>query len=429
MSSSVAMFPVAPGAYGQPPRPPTEASKSATPSSSAVSTFASPVPRVLWKCRLSAVSGCLDRNSPTSSRTRAGVAIPVVSPNETESAPSATARLATPTTRCTGTSPSYGQPHAVETITWQVAPAWCAWSMRTAMSSSDSSVLRFTFLRLCVSEADTTASSSVNPASSARAAPREFGTRAEYLTPGVRVTCRQTSSASAICGMALGCTKDTASIRCTPVPDRVLISSTLAPVGTGSSFCRPSLGPTSRSDIRSGRSLTVILPLLLAGPAWLPLLIERRDALCSIRGEHGRPPRGILDVQSRREPGSAPLPDGLLRRPNGHRRIARDEAGQVERVLARQAGPRQAVGQADPVCLAGVDLAPGQDHVGGPSRTQPAQCELGAAAAGDQPDRGLRQAEDGGLVRHDQIAAERELAAAAEGVAVHRGHRRLGQAQ
>src|SRR5439155_882235 len=93
---------------------------------------------------------------------------PVVSPNDTVSAPSATARPAAHSTRSTGTSPSYGQPHAVDTITWQVAPCWCASSMTTAISSSDCSVLRFTFLRLCVSEADTTTSTSVNPAATPR---------------------------------------------------------------------------------------------------------------------------------------------------------------------------------------------------------------------------------------------------------------------
>src|SRR6266702_2303214 len=80
----------------------TEASKSDTPSSSAVSTLASPVPLVLWKCRLSATSGWAERNAPTSSRTRRGVAMPVVSQNEMQSAPSATAREATRTTRGTG---------------------------------------------------------------------------------------------------------------------------------------------------------------------------------------------------------------------------------------------------------------------------------------------------------------------------------------
>ena len=178
-SSSVAMLPVAPGAYGQPPRPPTEASKSATPSSRAASTLASPVPRVLWKCRFSPVSGWAERNAPTSARTRVGVAMPVVSPNEAESAPSAMARPATATTRETGTSPSYGQPHAVDTIVCTVAPRSCAIAMISAISSSDSPVERLTFLRLCVSEAETTASSSVKPASSARSAPRRLGTRAE----------------------------------------------------------------------------------------------------------------------------------------------------------------------------------------------------------------------------------------------------------
>ncbi len=51
--------------------------------------------------------------------------------------------------------------------------------MITAMSSSDSAVARLTFLRLCVSDADTTTSISVRPASSARRAPRRFAARAE----------------------------------------------------------------------------------------------------------------------------------------------------------------------------------------------------------------------------------------------------------
>ena len=253
-SSSVAMLPVAPGAYGQPPRPPTEASKSATPSSRAASTLASPVPRVLWKCRFSPVSGWAERNAPTSARTRVGVAIPVVSPNEAESAPSAMARPATDTTRLTGTSPSYGQPHAVDTITCTVAPRSCATAMISAISSSDSPVDRLTFLRLCVSEADTTASSSVKPASSARSAPRRLGTSAEYRTEGARAARFHTSSASAICGIADGRTNDTASIRCTPVADKASSSATFASVGTGSSFCSPSRGPTSRTEIRSGSS-------------------------------------------------------------------------------------------------------------------------------------------------------------------------------
>ncbi len=180
--------------------------------------------------------------------------MPVVSPNEAESAPSAMARPATDTVRATGTSPSYGQPHAVDTMTWSVAPRACASAMISAISSSDSPVDRLTFLRLCVSDAETTASSSVKPASRARRAPRRLGTSAEYLTEGAFAARFHTSSASAICGIADGRTNDTASILRTPVVDSASRSATFASVGTGSSFCSPSLGPTSRTEIASGSS-------------------------------------------------------------------------------------------------------------------------------------------------------------------------------
>ena len=83
---------------------------------------------------------------------------------------------------------------------------------------------------------------------------------AEYLTDGARSIPCHTASASAICGIASGRTNDTASIRCTPVADSRSISWIFASVGTGSSFCSPSRGPTSRTEIRSGRSLTASSP-------------------------------------------------------------------------------------------------------------------------------------------------------------------------
>src|SRR3954467_2840597 len=64
--------------------------------------------------------------------------------------------------------------------------------------------------------------------------------------PGFLVIRAHTSSASAICGMALGCTNETASIRWTPVRLNASIRRTLASVGMGSSFCSPSRGATSR---------------------------------------------------------------------------------------------------------------------------------------------------------------------------------------
>jgi hypothetical protein len=124
------------------------------------------------------MSACRDRTASTSAVTRVGVPMPVVSPNAIRSAPAATARSTTDTTRDTGTSPSYGQPNEVDTITSTVPEAEWTAPISSAMPSSDSEVERLMFLRLWVSEADTTTSSSVKPAARARSAPRAFGTSA-----------------------------------------------------------------------------------------------------------------------------------------------------------------------------------------------------------------------------------------------------------
>ena len=50
------MLPLAPGANGQPPSPPTEASSRVTPALTAAYALAKPVPRVLWKCAPSGMS-------------------------------------------------------------------------------------------------------------------------------------------------------------------------------------------------------------------------------------------------------------------------------------------------------------------------------------------------------------------------------------
>src|SRR4051812_42245961 len=240
-TSSVATLPEAPGAYGQPPIPPTLASNSLTPNSSAVRMFASPVPRVLWKCSRSG------RTAESRSRTRRGVAMPVVSPKAIRSAPSARTRATMPATRSGSMSPSKGQPKLVATITSRVAPASCTSGISLAMSSSDSPVDRLRLRRLCVSLAETTTSISRKPAARARSAPRVFGMSDEYLMSGFFVIAAQTASASAICGIAFGCTNETASIRRTPVSLSASISRTLDSVGIGSSFCRPSRGATSRT--------------------------------------------------------------------------------------------------------------------------------------------------------------------------------------
>src|SRR6516164_6700630 len=143
---------------------------------------------------------------------------------------------------------------------------------------------------------------------------------------GSLLTAAHTSSASAICGIASARTNETASIRLTPVVASWSMSAILAVAGTGSSFCRPSRGPTSRTEIRDGRSVTSA-----PSPA--------------------RPDRGALLVERR-----DPLPP---------------------------------VGQPDPLRLVGVDLAAREDQVGGAARPEPALRELGAAAARHQAHCGL----------------------------------------
>src|SRR5690606_25439966 len=119
-----------------------------------------------------------------------------------------------------------------------------------------------------------------------------------------------------------------------------LISATLPSVGTGSSFCRPSRGPTSRRLTRSGRSL-----MSLSWPVGRPLLIERRDALAPIPAEGGRPPRGVLDVETGREGGIQAEPHRPFGVAYAHRRVARDGGGDLQRFRAGFASRHQAVGQ------------------------------------------------------------------------------------
>ena len=96
------MLPVAPGAYGHPPIPPSEASKLTTPACSAAMTLARPMPRVLWKCSVSGTVGWALPHAVTTSCTWAGCAMPVVSARVMLSMPMATYCAAAQTTRESG---------------------------------------------------------------------------------------------------------------------------------------------------------------------------------------------------------------------------------------------------------------------------------------------------------------------------------------
>src|SRR6202012_1454789 len=115
--SSVAILPVAPGANGQPPSPPAEASNRVTPDSTAAYALASPAPRVLWKWPPNGSSPRTGCSCAISERTRPGVVVPIVSAMQNRSTPRSRAAAAMSSTFCGGVGPSNGQSHAVATMT------------------------------------------------------------------------------------------------------------------------------------------------------------------------------------------------------------------------------------------------------------------------------------------------------------------------
>ena len=111
----MARFPVALWAYGQPPRPPADASTVVTPRRSATSVFASACPYVSWKCTAIRAVGIPAATSASSSAaTRPGVATPIVSPMLSSVQPSAISFAATATTCAGVTSPSHGSPKHID---------------------------------------------------------------------------------------------------------------------------------------------------------------------------------------------------------------------------------------------------------------------------------------------------------------------------
>ena len=160
------MLPVAPGANGQPPMPPADASSEVTPDSSAAYALASPVPRVSW--RWTPIGTPNARPPSASSRTWPGTPTPIVSAKTISSAPAATACSATASTRPAGTAPSNGQPNAAATITTTRRSSAWARAMICSTSASDSVTLAFWLRRLSVSEAATLMWTSSSPVAARR---------------------------------------------------------------------------------------------------------------------------------------------------------------------------------------------------------------------------------------------------------------------
>src|SRR5690606_21003011 len=232
MISSDAMLPLAFGAYGHPPSPPTELSKSTIPSSNPATALAKAIPLVLCKCNEKWNDGNFSFNVLTTSLMFTGVAMPVVSAKEISVMPSCSYRLQISMWRSIGTGPSYGQPNATEID----APTFTSVvSARLTIASKSfiaSNVFAFALFRLWESVADNINFTLSTFASIARSKPRKFGINARSVTPSGRLILFNTSSASFICGTAFGWTNDVTSTCLKPHSNMRLIMSTLTSVGT-----------------------------------------------------------------------------------------------------------------------------------------------------------------------------------------------------
>ena len=111
------------------------------------------------------------------------------------------------------------------------------------------------------------------------------------------------------------------------------------------------------------------------------------------------------------------LVDGPLGRGQRQRRAGGELAGHRHRRRVDLVVGDDGVGQADLQRLLGAHVPAGEDQVLGLRRAdQPGQ-PLGAAGAGDDAEQDLRLADLGRGAQHPEVGAQRQLVAAAEGVA------------
>ena len=244
----MATLPVARGANGQPPRPPTDASSTVAPASTAAQAQATPVWRVSWKWPPTGTPRIETRS--TSRATGRGVATPIVSARTTSPAPAATSRSARSATTPGSTSPSNGQPNEqlIVAVDGRSATARIR-STRAAASSSEA----FPFRWLNDSVAASVTLTRPRPVAASRSQPRSLRTSPES-SASTSPTAATTSSAPAICGTRSGLTKLTASIRGSPVAaSRRTSSARTSGASVSGSFWSPSRGPTSHSVTRTPR--------------------------------------------------------------------------------------------------------------------------------------------------------------------------------
>ena len=272
----MATLPVARGAYGQPPRPPIDASSTVAPASSAARQFAYPVLRVLWPWNPSAF--CRGRRAPH----LLGVATPIVSARTTS---------ARPAKRCAGSATMSGIDRALE----RAAEAdgdrrrrgdrprpWPRMRLGLRDRVLERHVRRWPVEALGRGERDVDAVERRLPEPFVAALVQDEA--GEARSPRAAITAT-TSSAPAICGTRSSRTKLTASTRGSPAAARRLTSSR---ADGRRQRLRLVLQPVPRADVAEGypHGKTVVGPEAAAG--WPPYNVLAFPGIF----------RGALDVRA-----------------------------------------------------------------------------------------------------------------------------------
>ena len=154
------------------------------------------------------------------------------------------------------------------------------------------------------------------------------------------------------------------------------------------------------------------------------LLEEGAHALHAVLGGHRQLVQAALLVEAGAQRRLVGGQHRLLGQPHGERRPPRHHVGELERRVEPFVPCATRLTMPEPVRLRGVDAAAGEHQLHGALLADHARQPLRAAAARDDPEQDLGLAELGRLGGHDHVAGERELAAAAERVARHRGDQR-----
>src|SRR5229473_592081 len=305
-----------------------------------------------------------------------------------------------------------------------------------------------------------------------RSAPFRLGISAATVRPGMLSACFTTSPASLNCGSSLGGTKEHTSISGTPAAASAVHHAFLASVGMNSgTLCSPSRMPTSRTQTSMfpliaipfiARSRTrqcvlrdalsrallrmrqMVLPSIIylilrsvqrtrlegrkvavqaLSPSLehrLALLVEGADAFAAVF----RPDQPIIRLDLEHEAAFQihlqTVMDRLLGLADRQRRVAADPRRRFHR-LRHQLGARaQAVDDAPVERLLRPERKPGEDDLLGAPLADRARQQLRAAGARHDPQRHLGEREARLGYRIGEVAGERHLQPAGEGMAVDR---------